>query len=364
VGEPSRRHRRSVLRVIVVAELVIALLTGAGVVFAYNRIDREIDAGAPIPRPPEMQQQAEAAAKLPTGGFNILVIGTDARDCDGCGIDREGGLGGSDLTMLLHVADGRRTAYGISIPRDTLVDRPECVDEAGTTHPAEADVMWNEAFAVAGAACTAAQVQSVTGILVDHYIVLDFGGFKDMVDAVDGVEVCIPDDIDDPEHNIHLDAGTRKLYGDDALAYVRQRTSTPNADIGRMRRQQAFAASMLARATSAQMLTRPDKLLSFATALAGSIQTDPELASVAGLVDLGTSLRQTDLDKIRFVTAPVQDFPIDDPNWGRLQLLPQAEQLWQKVIDDEPLGALGRGAISGRRQSGSKDEAAANGLCS
>ena len=69
-------------------------------------------------------------------------------------------------------------------------------------------------------------------------------------------------------------------------------------------------------------------------------------------------------EKIRFVTAPVQDFPIGDPNWGRLQLLPQAEQLWQKVIDDEPLGALGRGAISGRRQSGSKEEAAANGLCS
>nr|WP_232523156.1 LCP family protein [Nocardioides sp. MAH-18] len=265
--------------------------------------------------------------------------------------------------MLLHVADGRRSAYGISIPRDTLVDRPECVDEDGVTHPAEADVMWNEAFAVAGAACTAAQVQSLTRIPVDHYIVVDFGGFKDMVDAVDGVEVCIPADIDDAEHNIHLDAGTRKLYGNDALAYVRQRTSTPNADIGRMRRQQAFAASMLTKATSARMLTRPDKLLSFATALAGSIQTDPELASVAALVDLGGSLRQTDLEKIRFVTAPVSDFPIGDPNWGRLQLLPQAEQLWQKVIDDEPLGALGRGAISGRKPAGAREDAAANGLC-
>lgn len=363
MGGASRRHRRRVLRVIVVAELVIALLTGAGVVFAYHRIDRQIEAGAPIPEPPA-EAQAQMASRLPTDGFNILVIGTDARDCEGCGIDREGGLGGSDLTMLLHVADGRRSAYGISIPRDTLVDRPACVDEDGTTHPAETDVLWNEAFAVAGAACTAAQVQSVTGIPVDHYIVLDFGGFKDMVDAVDGVEVCIPADIDDPVHNIYLEAGTRKLYGEDALAYVRQRTSTPNADIGRMRRQQAFAASMLSKAMSAQVLARPDRLLSFATALAGSIQTDPDLASVGELVDLGSSLRQTDLEKVRFVTAPVADFPIGDPNWGRLQLLPQAEQLWQKVIDDEPLGALGRGAISGRRQSGSKEEAAANGLCS
>lgn len=363
MAEASRRHRRRVLRVIVVAELVIALLTGAGVVFAYHRIDRQIDAGQPIPEPPA-EAKAELAARLPTDGFNILVIGTDRRDCEGCGIDGEGGLGGSDLTMLLHVADGRRSAYGISIPRDTLVDRPACTDEDGIRHPAEADVMWNDAFAVAGAACTAAQLQTVTGIPVDHYIVLDFGGFKSMVDAIDGVEVCIPSDIDDPEHNIYLEAGTRMLHGDDALAYVRQRSSTPNADIGRMRRQQAFAASMLTRVTSAQTLTRPDKLVAFASALAGSIQTDPELASVGALADLGASLRHTDLEKIRFVTAPTAEFPIGDPNWGRLQLLPQADQLWEKVKDDEPLGALGRGAISGRKPSGSREEAAANGLCS
>lgn len=363
MAEASRRHRRSVLRVIIVAELVIALLTGAGVVFAYHRIDHRIDAGAPIPElPPEMQ--AEMANRVPTDGFNILVIGTDRRDCEGCGIDGEGGLGGSDLTMLLHVADGRRSAYGISIPRDTLVDRPACQDEDGTTHPAEARVLWNEAFAIAGASCTAAQVQTVTRIPVDHYIVVDFGGFKDMVNAIDGVEVCIPEDIDDPEHDIYLEAGTRTLLGDDALAYVRQRSSTPNADIGRMRRQQAFVASMLTRVTSAQTLARPDKLLAFATALAGSIQTDPELASVSALTDLGASLRGTDLEKIRFVTAPTAEFPEGDPNWGRLQLLPEAEQLWQKVKDDEPLGALGRGAISGRKPGGSREEASANGLCS
>nr|WP_246390117.1 LCP family protein [Nocardioides soli] len=266
------------------------------------------------------------------------------------------------MTILLHVADGRRTAYGISIPRDTLVDRPEC-EVDGTTVPAAAGAMWNEALAVGGPTCTVAQVQSVTGIYVDDYIVVDFAGFKDMVDALDGVEVCIPSDIDDPEHNIHLAAGTRKLHGDDALAYVRQRTSTPNADLGRMKRQQAFIASMLNRVMSAETLTRPDKLLRFASALAGSIQTNPEIASVGELVDLASSLRKADLDKIRFVTAPTTDFPTDSPNWGRLQLTPEADELWQKVRDDEPLGSLGRGAISGRNPSGSKEEAAANGLC-
>ena len=361
MGEASRRHRRTVLRVIVVAELVIALLTGAGVVFAYNHVDSKIETGARIPH---AQGVKKPERHLPTSGFNLLVLGVDTRDCAGCGIDKATGLGGSDMTMLLHVEDGRRSAYGISIPRDTLVDRPACTSTNGTPLPAAKDVMWNDAYAVGGPACTALQVESVTGIYVDHYIVVDFGGFKGMVDAVDGVEVCIPQEINDTEHHIFLAAGTRKLYGDEALAYVRQRTSTPNADIGRMRRQQAFIASMLNRATSAQTLTNPKRLLDFANAVAGSITTSPEIASVGKLYELASSLQNANLEKIRFITAPNSEFPVGDPNWGRVQLLPQAEQLWAKVRADEPLGSFGRGAISGRKPSGSREDATANGLCS
>jgi hypothetical protein len=111
------------------------------------------------------------------------------------------------------------------------------------------------------------------------------------------------------------------------------------------------------------MLTRPDKLVRFASALAGSIQTSPEIASVRELGDLARSLRKADLAKIRFVTAPTVDFPRESPHWGRLQLTADAPALWRKVIRDEPLGALGRGAISGRNPSGSTAEAASNGLC-
>ncbi|WP_243057229.1 LCP family protein [Nocardioides sp. SR21] len=356
---PDARRRRSVLRVIVVAELVVALVTAATVVFAYNQVDKKIDVGPSIIHPPGVERPEP---ELPTGAFNMLVIGTDARDCDGCSIDGEGGLGGSDLTMLLHVADGRREAYGISIPRDTLVDRPECHDGEKSI-PAATEVTWNEAYAVGGAACTVAQVESVTGVFIDDYVVVDFGGFKDMVDAIGGVQICIPYDIDDDEHNIHLDAGDRLLDGEDSLAYVRQRSSTPNSDLGRMKRQQAFVASMLSQVMSANTLTRPDKLYKFASALADSITTNPELASVGELVKLASSLRKADLDKIRFVTAPTSEFPTGDPNWGRLQLTPEADELWEKVIDDEPLGAFGRGAISGRNPSGSAESAAANGLC-
>jgi LCP family protein required for cell wall assembly len=342
--------------VIVIAELVLALVTGAGVVFAYNHVNGKIDPGDPI------KHEVAGQPKTPTGSFNLLVLGTDTRDCAKCGIDGEGGLGGSDLTLLIHVADGRRSAYGISIPRDTLVDRPKCTND-GKTIPAARDAMWNDALAVGGPSCAVAQVEAVTGIYVDDYIVVDFGGFKDMVNAVGGVEVCLPAPVDDDEHHIHLDAGTQTLEGDQALAYVRQRSSTPNSDLGRMKRQQAFIASMLNKLMSAKMLTRPDKLLDFANAVAGSITTNPELASVGKLYRLGESLRGANLDKIRFVTAPTVDFPVGDPHWGRVQLTPEADALWQKVIHDRPLGAFGKGAISGRNQSGSKEVAAANGLC-
>lgn len=353
----SRRHRLAVLRVIVVAELVVAMLTAAGVVFAYEHVDGRISEGEPIHHHAKRPKPVLATSEL-----NILLMGTDSRDCAGCGIDNQAGEGGSDTTILLHIADGRRSAYGISIPRDTLVDRPECRN-GDTAVPGEQGATWNEAYALGGPECTVEQVEAVTGIYVDSYITVNFGGFKSMVDAINGVEVCIPQPVDDEVAHIHFDAGTQVLDGDKALQYVRERHSTANSDLGRMKRQQAFVASMIHKVMSADTLTRPDRLYKFADSLAGSLQTSPDLASAGKLVQLAMSLRHADLEHIKFVTAPTTDFPVGDPNWGRLQLTPDAKQLWQKVIDDKPLGKLGRGAISAGNPNGSKSDAAANGLC-
>jgi LCP family protein required for cell wall assembly len=354
VVEATRHHRRTALRVIIVAELVLALVTGATVALAYNHVNNQIGTGPGIVH--------EVDPPPATSAFNILVMGLDTRDCDGCDVDSETGAGGSDTTMLIHVADGRRSAYGISIPRDTLVDRPECTRD-GKTIPAATDVIWNKAYELGGPACTLAQLEAVTGIYVNDYIAVDFGGFKEMVDSVGGVEVCIPKPIDDDKADIHFEAGTQTLDGKKALEYVRERHSTANSDLGRMRRQQAFVSSMLTTVKSKGTLARPDRLFSFANALAGSIETNPEISSAGKLVDLARSLQDTDLAHIRFVTAPTTDFPEDSPNWGRLQLTDEAPALWQKVIRDKPLGTLGKGAISARSPSGSKTEAAANGLC-
>ncbi|HEU5037436.1 MAG TPA: LCP family protein [Nocardioides sp.] len=352
------RRRLTALRVIVVAELVVALVTGATVVFAYEHVDQKIDTGAPIEHIKEREK-----APLPTSELNILLMGTDSRSCAGCGIDNQSGEGGSDTTILLHIADGRRSAYGISIPRDTLVDRPACTSTSGQALPAASGATWNQAYALGGAACTARQVEAVTGVFVDSYVTVNFGGFKDMVDAINGVEVCIPRPVDDSVAHIHFDAGTQTLDGDRALQYVRERHSTANSDLGRMKRQQAFIASMINKVMDAGTLTRPDRLYRFATSLADSIETSPDIASAGKLVQLAASLRHADLGHIKFVTAPTSDFPLGDPNWGRLQFTPEAQQLWDKVKADAPLGKLGKGAVSGKDPNGGKDAAAENGLC-
>ena len=192
-------------------------------------------------------------------------MGSDSRDGEGNNIDNlTGGGERSDTTIMFHLSADRETAYGISIPRDTLVDRPDCYDKNGDVIPGATDAMWNEAFSVGGPACTMQQFEQLTGIRLDHYVMLDFAGFQDMVDAIDGVEVCIPEDIADPAHGINIPAGTREIQGKEALNYVRARyTLGDGSDIGRIKRQQAFIAAMASKVLARGTLARVDRLVGF-----------------------------------------------------------------------------------------------------
>jgi len=363
---PEARRRRSVLRVIIVAELVVALVTAATVVFAYNHLDSNIEAGPAIHH--ENTKKPKAADE-PHEPLNILLMGTDTRDCEGCKIDGEAGGGVSDTTILLHVAADRKSAYGISIPRDLLVDRPDCIVD-GKTIPGGEQVLWNDAFAVGGPACTVQQVESVFApIYVDDYLTIDFGGFKDMVDAIGGVNVCIPQDLDDPEYtHAHFDAGDSvHLNGDEALAYVRLRHVLAGTDIGRMKRQQAFIASMVNKVISADTLTRPDKLLRFANALTSSLQASPDLASAGALVKLAGSLKDADLSHIKFVTMPNFLYAEGTEGYPHVGLLPAHKKLVEQVVADEPLGnfagVLSANGPKKRPTEAEKEAAAAAGIC-
>ena len=322
------RDRRRVMIVIIATQLVVALLTGVVISTAYGNLD-DIDPGREPKHRVKKHPLADGEA------LNILVMGSDTRVGAGNDLDGQTEIGQrSDTTILVHISADRKTVYGVSLPRDAMVARPECEDDAGEKVPAEDPVIFNDAFSVAGPTCTVAQVESLTGIYIDHYVTLDFNGFKDMVEAVHGVTVCIPEDIDDSEHGITFEAGTQELNGQQALDYVRERSSTPNADIGRMKRQQAFIASMINKVVSAGTLTKPTRVYAFLKAATGSVVTDPGLASLSKLANLAYQFRKTDLDNITFITVPIEEYA-PDPN--RLAWSDSAEGLWKVLINDEPL---------------------------
>ena len=332
-GKVKKRH--TVGRVLLVTVVVLGLVTGLSTLYLYRHYNGNLDVIDVEKQIVDRPAKKEVAG--PKEPLNILVMGSDDRDAPGNNIDNlTGGGKRSDTTILLHLSADRKRAYGISIPRDSLVNRPECLDDDLNPIPGGTDVMWNEAFSVGGPACTVHQVEKLTGIRVDHFIVVDFAGFRGMVDAIGGVQVCIPEPgIQDAAHGINIPAGTRKLVGYQALNYVRERYVLGNgSDIGRMKRQQAFIAAMAHQVLSANTLARPDRLLKFLDASTKSLQLDSGLGSLVKIAKLGVEFQGIGLDNIQFITVPWQYAP-DDPN--RIRWLPEAKQVWQAIINDRPL---------------------------
>ena len=317
------RSRRPLVVAIAATQVLVAIVTATVVLLGYRDLDDNIDAGEDI---------EHVAPEPPTEAMNILVMGSDSRSGEGNSIDGQAGGGGADVSILLHISADRREAYGVSLPRDAMVDRPECRRE-GEVLPAVDEVIFNEALAVGGPLCAVRQVEQLTGVFVDHYVVLDFAGFVDMVDAVGGVEVCVPEPVD--SKGIVLEAGTQTLEGEQALGYVRERTELAiTGDIGRMKRQQAFAASLAATVLSAGTLSRPDRLYGFLDAFTSSLRVDAELDSLADLAALATELRSLRPQDIAFVTVPLAEY---EPNPNRLVWTEDADVLWKRINRDAPL---------------------------
>lgn len=366
--DPSAPKRRGKVRkshtvgkVLLASILVMAMVTGLGTIWLYRHLNGNInvfDPSAQMSNRPD-----KIAVEGPKEPLNVLVMGSDSRDCDGCNIDNlTGGGQRSDTTILLHVSADRQRAYGISIPRDSMVARPECKTADGDTIPGSSRAMWNEAFALGGPACTMQQFEQLTGVRLDHFVVVNFEGFRGMVDAIGGVEMCIPEPISDPAHGINIEAGTRKLKGFEALNYVRARYSIGNgSDVGRMKRQQAFIASMTNSVISAGTLARPDRLIGFLNAATSSLTVDPGLKNLVKIADLGVQFKDIGLNNVQFITIPNIPDPAD-PNrlvWTE----PQATEVWKKIANDEPLtkklsqDVISAGNLPGSGGHGPKNEA-------
>ena len=328
--------RRRVTRYAAAGVALLVVLAVVGGVWTYRHLNGNITAldtsealGTDRPDP---VTPTEPTVEPP---LNILLIGSDTRE----GQTAIGGdsPGLSDTTILLHLSSDRERAYGVSLPRDAMVERPDCLGKDGETTVPGGLAMFNTAYAVGGPGCTQRTVEQLTGIRVDHFAVIDFSGFQTMVDALDGVPICVPTEVNDDIGKIYLPEGSYEANGEQALDYVRVRHElSANGDIGRMKRQQAFLASMANKAISADTLTRPLRLYNFLDAATRSLTTDPELASLARLADLAKQLRNIGLEQIVFLTVPFETYQ-PDPN--RLVWAPQAERLWKRLRHDEPLTA-------------------------
>ncbi len=240
--------------------------------------------------------------------LTFLVVGSDSRDGLSdrqvrrlhTGWDVYGQR--TDTMMLAHVSrDGSVSV--VSLPRDSLVSIPAYTDPDGTEH-AESEQKLNSAYAYGGAPLLVAAVEQATGVTIDHYLEVNFAGFVRMVNALDGVEVCVPADIYDPPSGLQLAAGRSTLQGRDALAYVRAREFDPTADIGRMKRQQSFVASMVNKAASSAVLLDPARATAFVDAMLGSMRVDQTLDN-SQVMELTKRLAQIDPSKVTFRTVPV-----------------------------------------------------------
>jgi len=334
-GRVRRKH--TIAKVLLAVVVSLSIITGLGVVYFYRHLNGNLNV-INIEEALGDDRPEKKRVEGPQEPLNVLVMGSDTRDCDGCALDNEVGGNASDTTILMHLSADRERAYGVSIPRDTIVDRPACTTESGTKTAPATDVMWNEAFTVGGPTCTVDQFETLTGVFVDHIVVVNFAGFEDMVNAIGGVPVCIPEDIVDPEHGINIPAGTREIEGREALNYVRARYTLGNgSDIGRIRRQQAFIAAMAQKVISAGTLARVDRLVRFLNAATKSLTVDEGLESVIDIAKIGVGFQGIGLGNIQFVTAPNDYYPSDSDLAGRVFLLDSAERLWDQIASDEPL---------------------------
>jgi LCP family protein required for cell wall assembly len=336
---PPRRRRRKVLIWTASITAAVVALAATGVFLVYRHLNGNIQqrdvSGLLGSQPVDLHPQAE----------NILVIGSDTRYDQGSGYGSNLVTDQSDTTMIVHIAANRQWAEVMSIPRDSYVSIPACEMGNGQMSMPQTFKI-NEAFALGnldgnktalGVACTMKTIEQDTGIYIDHFVVVNFTGFQDMVSALGGVEECNTQPINDPKSHLQLTAGQHMLNPKQALAYVRARyTLGDGSDLERIGRQQAFMSSLIQRVKS--KLLNPLAIYRFLDAATRSLTIDTKLGGATGLYNLASSLRSLPSRKVAFFTLPTyprsEVVPSDTANvlWTQ----PEDSKIFQTFRDDVP----------------------------
>ncbi|MFF0434552.1 LCP family protein [Streptomyces sp. NPDC004327] len=325
----GRPRKRRTGRIVLLTLLVLVLAAGGTVYWMYSSIDGNIKA---VDITKELGDNRPP--KLPTSGQNLLVLGSDSRAGANAALDGASVSGArSDTALVVHVPEGRQKAVAVSIPRDTLVTRPECTRRGGGTAPEAKRVMFNSVYSGFGPACVVKTVEKMSGVRLDHYMEIDFAGFKDLVDAIGGVTVDVDKPIKDKHTGLDLAAGPQRLDGTQSLAFVRTRYAVGDgSDLGRIGNQQKFLNALLTEVKKQDLLGSPSKTYKIADSATKALTTDSDLASLTSLSDYARSLNGVDPADMETIMLPVAYDKIDKNRVVAYE--PNAKKLWTAIRED------------------------------
>ncbi|MDP9862797.1 MULTISPECIES: LCP family protein [Streptosporangium] len=270
-----------------------------------------------------------------TGALNVLVVGSDTRD--GAGNKRYGqhmqGQGErTDTIILLHISPNRDKATLVSFPRDSMVQVPACENPVTKAAIPAGLKQINSAFNDGGIVCTWKTIEALTQIHVDHFVKVDFAGFTNIVDALGGIEICLPEDVMDKKAKLELTKGKHNVMGKTALAYVRARYALGDgSDLSRIKRQQVFLQQVMKKATSSDLLTDLGKLNNFLKAAASSVTMDSNL-DTGRLLEIAQSAKSLTSSGLKAITVPWMPDPADKNRvvWRQ----PAATELFDAIRSD------------------------------
>ncbi len=309
------------------------VLGGGSLGFVYFKLDGnisgvDINAALGTNRPQD----------VPNGSMDILVMGSDSRAGDNAKYGKDQGGARSDTAMVVHINEKHDKASVISIPRDTLIQRPSCQgdESVGNKKVPAQRAMFNSAYEVGGPACAVKTVESISGVRMDHYLEVDFSGFKKLINTLGGVEMTTTKPIKDKDSHLNLKAGTHTLNGEQSLGLVRTRHGVGDgSDLGRIQLQQAFVKALMDQVNSIGLFSSPKKLYDLADTSTSAITTDSDLDSVSELTGMAKMLKGIKSDDIQMTTLPV-DYDPNDPN-RVIPLEAKTKKVWKALKADKPV---------------------------
>ncbi|MDV9170094.1 LCP family protein [Streptomyces sp. W16] len=359
-GHRSRRRakpvarRRRIARIALITVSALILVTAGVGTWLWQHLNGNINSVA-IDDGAGGKEKADAFGRTP---INLLVIGSDGRnnaaDCKlggGCGSGSSTVGHNADVEMVVHVSADRSNATVMSVPRDTMTQVPACKDPGSSAATAGYYGQINSALQY-GPACQVTTVHQLTGITIDHFVMLDFSGVVKMSDAVGGVSVCVSDNVYDTYSHLKLARGTHTLKGTAALEFVRSRHGFGDgSDLGRTVSQHLFLSAMIRKFKSAGTLANPGKVYSLADAATKALTVDTGLGSVGKLVDLATDLDKVPSKRMTFTTMQTG---ADPANADRVVPAAGAKSLFAAIANDQSLSSG-----SGKKKASSSPSATA-----